>query len=72
LDTLKVRESWLAINISGLKARLLPAALPFPDALQRTPARRRTETLQGASQLTREAFVTARPIATVDEKNVPE
>jgi hypothetical protein len=58
--------------MSGLNARLLPAALPLPNAIQRSTARCRTETLQGTSPLTREAFVTARPIATVVEKNVPE
>jgi hypothetical protein len=31
--------------MSGLNARLFPAPLPFPDALQRPPARVRTEVL---------------------------
>jgi hypothetical protein len=55
--------------MSGLNARLSKAPLSLPDALQRAPALRRTEALQGTSPLVREALVAPRPVAGVIEKN---
>jgi hypothetical protein len=58
------------INMSGLKARLFPAPLSFPDALQRAPARARTEALQGTSRCSHESLVAAGTVAGMVEKNV--
>jgi hypothetical protein len=63
-------ESSLAINMSGLNARLFPAPLPFPDAFQRPPAGVRTEALQGASPLPHDPLIAARPIAPMIEKMI--
>jgi hypothetical protein len=65
-------ELSLAINISGLNARLFPAPFPLPHPLQRLPARVRTEALQRTAPLLRESLVASRPAARVLEKNVPE
>jgi len=56
--------------MSGLNARLFPAAFPIYNSLQGATACVRTEALQGTSPLLREAFVTARPITRPREKNV--
>ena len=56
-------------EIGSAGARLLPAPLPLPHALQRTPARLRAEPLQRASPLLHEPFVAARPVAAMLEKN---
>jgi hypothetical protein len=58
------------INIFGLKARLFPALLSFPDALQRAPALWRTEVLQRTSARTDESLVAAGTVAGMVEKNV--
>ena len=58
--------------MSGLNARLFPAALPLGDSLQRPPARLRTKALQGTSPLVRELLIAPRPVAGMVEKNVPE
>jgi hypothetical protein len=53
----------------GIKSRASPAPLPLVDALQRMPARWRTEALQGTSPFTNESFVAARPVAAIIEKS---
>jgi hypothetical protein len=65
-------ESPGPVNMSGLKARLFPAALPFDDSLQRAPARPATKALQRTSPLVRESLVAPRPVARLLEKKVPE
>jgi len=54
----------------GLNPRLFPSPLPLLDALQRTPASGRTETLQGTSPLLCESLAAAWPVAAMIEKNV--
>jgi hypothetical protein len=61
----------VAINMSGLNARLFPAPFPLVDSLQGAPARVRTKTLQGASALARKSLVAPWPVAGVLEKTVP-
>jgi hypothetical protein len=62
----------VAINMSGLNARLFPAQFPIHNPPQGAPARVRTEALQGTSPLARESLVAPRSVARVLEKNVPE
>jgi hypothetical protein len=61
----------LALNMSGLNARLPPAPLALLDSLHGAPACMRTEALQGASPLVREVLVASWPVAGMLEKNVP-
>jgi hypothetical protein len=68
IDRLNVRGVVPAINMSGLNARLSPAALPLPNPLQRVSASMRTKALQGTSPLAGEALVATRPVASVLEK----
>jgi hypothetical protein len=63
-------QSWRAINMSGLNARLSPPPLALDDPLHRAPARCATEALQGTSPLLCEALVASRPVARVPEKKV--
>jgi hypothetical protein len=56
--------------MSGLSARLFPAALSLFDSPQRAPARMRTETLQRRSPLPLESFIAARPVARMLEKKL--
>jgi len=45
-----------------------PSSFPLPNALQRTPARLRTESLPRGSLGTQELFVTSGPIAGIIKK----
>jgi hypothetical protein len=62
----------VAINMSGLNARLFPAPFALLNAFQRSPARCATEALQGASPLLCKALIAPRPVARLGEKNVPQ